>query len=408
MKQHEQQQIDKLILENGEYSPLQYLLQEGRLDYTDYDAWRDGQVPLLSASLFGNLEQIIEQWVNAEDYLQQLGWCSETIIYRPRHSDNNERLVFSDNSKWEFYFNKRFTKSAEQPQTDMFMDSPATTIFNKAIMAVTQIDKTTAREHLEKLFDIAPNHHRIADLERLIEALESLHCHVTNPEQELHALQIDITPIAKNLLRKNSRDLTIPLWQRLTRALAQNTYDSHNPELHASYTALQSQDWNTVRQCIEDEPNWKNSPVLITRHARACYRLHLVDKSLLSWFELCWKFPQECDAIEQYSHTELQQSWLRFQELEPELPEHAFPAWLLMVKPGLIKIIPSIHQHLHSIDGAFRIVCQLITIKDTPLLDRDNLSLRAQLKQISPGLFRHYISHNTCSRGTTQPTLNID
>ncbi len=53
-----EQQIDRLLLEQGEYHPLEFLLQEGRLSYADYESWRNGEIRDLSEMLFGDPEQI--------------------------------------------------------------------------------------------------------------------------------------------------------------------------------------------------------------------------------------------------------------------------------------------------------------------------------------------------------------
>ncbi len=41
-----QQAVDRLLLEQGVYTPLELLLAEGRLLFADYEAWRAGRVPL--------------------------------------------------------------------------------------------------------------------------------------------------------------------------------------------------------------------------------------------------------------------------------------------------------------------------------------------------------------------------
>ena len=391
MDQHEQQQIDQLILENGEYSPLDYLLQQGRLNYSDYEAWRNGNIELLSDVLFGNLEQIVEQWINAEEYLQQLGWQSETLTYHPIQNDNHERLVFSLDSKLEFYFHKRFSKSADQPQADLFMDSQATTVFNTDTQAILDQNTKEARKNLERLFDIAPGHNHLGELECLVEALESLNANVDEARQEIQSLKTNITPAAKMLLRKNSRQLLIPLWRRLSQALAQQHFLTNEPELHRSYTAMFAQDWDQVRSCIETETNWQQSPTLLTRHAQACDRLRLPGEALLSWFELCWRFPQESDVIEDKASDEVKKQWIRFQELEPELPAYEFPAWSIITKPGWLKIIPTPPQEKPNNAKSYNVVQRLLVEKTEATSSKDNINLRAQLKQESPGLFQFYI-----------------
>ena len=396
MNQHVYQQIDKLILENGEYSPLDFLLQEGRLNYADYEDWRQGKIELLSDILFGNLEQIIEQWIQAEAYLQKLGWVAETMIYQPIASDSSQRLIFSLNTKHEYYFHKRFSKSEDQPQADLFMDTQATTVFNHATRAIIENNRIDARQHLEKLFDIAPGHNHLGELELLVEALESLSTDISDPRLELLRLQNDITPTATALLRKDKLKLLIPLWRRLTKFLTNTAFDSKQAEVHASYSAGKSQDWDQVRQSIEKESDWKNYPDLLIRHAQASERLRLVDESLLSWFELCWRFPQHSDAIEDNAGNQIRNHWITFWELEPELPAQEFPSWLLFTKPGILKSILRldniIEDKAYNTPLSFSLLHTLEKASNEQYSNKDIIAIRAQLKQNSPDLFCHYIS----------------
>ena len=47
-----QQAVDRLLLEQGGYTPLELLLAEGRLLFADYEDWRAGQVEYLDELLF--------------------------------------------------------------------------------------------------------------------------------------------------------------------------------------------------------------------------------------------------------------------------------------------------------------------------------------------------------------------
>jgi hypothetical protein len=353
--------------------------------------------------LFGKLEQTVELLIHAEDYLQKLKWQAETNMYTPTGNPNDnsivanrsKRLVFSRDSKLEYLFHKRFKKSVDQVQADLFMDSPATTLFNRITQALCTNDPDQARELLEKLFDTAPDHARLGELEELVDALHTLKTAVTDPTQELALLKDTIAPIAKSLLRKDSRDFLIPLWRRLTKALDQQPFCIETPELHASYTAMQSMDWETVKISVETDPSWKTAPTLITRHALACERLHLPGKSLLSWFELCWLFPQQAEMLSQAAGNEVQQYWQKFQDLDPELPEQDFPAWLILKKPSLLNIIPQDINHKTEFLKSYQTLCQLVSPTTNQLSSAETIALRAHLKKSNPVLFQHYIVSRT-------------
>ena len=43
--------VQQLVMEHGEYAPLELLLATNRLGYDDYRAWRDGRLETLDAVL---------------------------------------------------------------------------------------------------------------------------------------------------------------------------------------------------------------------------------------------------------------------------------------------------------------------------------------------------------------------
>ncbi len=68
-----QHRVDQLLLEQGEYLPLEFLLAEGRLLYSDYENWRGGELEVLDEKLFGDATQIQKDLSQAAGYAQALG-----------------------------------------------------------------------------------------------------------------------------------------------------------------------------------------------------------------------------------------------------------------------------------------------------------------------------------------------
>ncbi len=379
--------VEQLLLEQGEYLPLEFLLQEGRLTYADYEAWRNGELDTLDEALFGDRQHIKQQLMQAADYLQQRGWQAETITYHAWRNDLSHTLRFSLNDALNDCFHRRYRKPQDQPQLDMFTDAPATNRVNGITRALANRDAGEARRQLEGLYDTAPDHIRLGELERLVEAAESLDAAVTDATADLRILQETLTPLAQSLLGKESRNLLIPLWRRLSAALHDQPYHATQPEQHTSYTASQAMDWDSARQAVEQVPHWQNDPVLLQRHARACEPLHRRCDALLSWFSLCWRFAAHSDVIKSTTDTELRQQWEAFQELEPELPAHTFPAWLLLDKPGLSNVLAGPRHDAANCPASYRTLHQL---QSNPSA-QTNIALRAQLKQQDPVLFQHYL-----------------
>ena len=105
---HIHQRVDQLLLEQGEYLPLEFLLLEGRLNYSDYEAWRNGDLATLDSALFGDAEHIAQQLLQAATYLQQRGWQTQTMHYLAWRQDPAQAaakaLRFSDNKDLDNYY----------------------------------------------------------------------------------------------------------------------------------------------------------------------------------------------------------------------------------------------------------------------------------------------------------------
>lgn len=389
--QHVQHQVDRLLLEQGEYLPLEFLLQEGRLIYADYEAWRNGELNTLDEVLFGDHEHIQQQLTQAADYLQRRGWQMETVSYQAWRNDNSQRLSFSQNGALDRCFHQRYHKPQDQPQLDMFTDAPATSLVNGITRALVNRNASEARRQLEGLYDTAPGHIRLGELEHLVEAAENLATPVIDATADMQLLQQTLIPLAESLLGKESRNLLIPLWRRLSLALHDQPYQTAQPEMHASYTASRAMDWDTARQAVEQAPDWRADPVLLQRHAHACDQLHLRCEALLSWFNLCWRFPQQSDALKSSIDAELRQQWINFLELEPELPMQTFPAWLLLDKPGLTRILVAPHNDTTACPASYQTMHQLQS--NIPGQTDKHITLRARLKQQDPVLFQHYLNN---------------
>jgi len=395
LNRHTEQQIDQLLLERGEYRPLEFLVREGRLDYGDYEAWRNGEVRDLSELLFGDPEQIVQTLLQAAEYLQRRGWESERLVYRPRGGSGTEALRFSQDQRLDDCFHGAYRKPADRPQLDLFTDTSATYRVNGVIRALERLDAADARHSLSQLSETAPDHPHLGELERLTEALESLGSdRDMDVEEALRRLQGETTWLAERHLHRASGQLLIPLWRRLSTALADHPFGPSRPELHLSYTAAQARDWPEVRRGVEREAAWNRQAVLLERHALACSELREEAAALKSWYLLCWQFPERGDRLEKCGDHALKGAWQDFLDLDPELPVQAFPAWLLLHSPGTVGIAPDADDAIPCPDS-YRTLLRLkrCAQEQSPAANNEPvMELRARLKQQDPSLFHHFLA----------------
>ncbi len=381
--------LDHLLLEQGGYEPLDLLLAQGLLLYTDYEDWRAGELPRLEERLQGpGVKALLEQ---AGRYARALGLESEPRIYRDWTGDDagGRELAFSRDAQRQQAFARRYCKPADAPQLDLFMDTGETLLANGVIQALGERDLRGAARQLQRLAATNPAHAQRADLEQLLEAARSAREPAADPSAALADLEQRLLPLAERRLGGYARHFLPPLWRRLTQALDGCRFDPAHPERHPSYPALRAEDWREVVELVESEPNWHCQPYLLRRHARACGRLRRDTEALWSWFQLCWGWPDQADAFGREAEPAWRRDWPAFLDLEPELAWSEFPAWLLLHHPALARALPE--AEVPEAGAGFRQVRALLSLP-ADRLDQDLIDCRAALKQTHPGLFHHYLA----------------
>jgi len=396
MRREIEARVDELLLEQGEYVPMELLLQEARLDYAEYEAWRNGDIDCLDEVLFGDPQQVRALLRTAADYLKQRGWQPLDLNYTPWGAGGaghaSIALRFSKTAELNALFHTSYRRPEDLPQMDLFTDSPANTLCNGIIQSVLDKDIATARRRLDQLTDTAPDDIRLGHLEVLADALEEVKQPVGDVAQALARLQQTLTPIAERLLgTAASRQYLVPHWRRLSRALQNTPFSEETPELHRSYTATRALDWQAVRDAVEGEQHWAAHPVLLCRHARAC-EMQRDPAAWWSWFILVWHHPDHADALDE-SNPELRGLWEAFQNIDPELPVASFPSWVLLQRPGLAH-----HRADELLPDTIELPCGFATLLALLRLrlgegdgGRREMELRARLKEQDPGIFECFL-----------------
>jgi hypothetical protein len=271
---------------------------------------------------------------------------------------------------------------------DLFFDGGAGNLINGITQALSKNDLAEARRLLEQLYDVQPDNPKINDLETLVTFAEQPLGANRDIRAELEYVQNHLSALAHAHLAQQARGYLVTQWRRLSEALIDCDFDPAQPDLHASFTGIHAMDWLGVKQSIEKVPQWRDQPVLLLRHVQACTRLWQPADAVLSWFLLCWQFPQDADIDTAQADQDLRNAWLDFLELEPELPVAAFPAWHLLSKPGLANTLT---VDADTADNElYQIVQRLIKAKQAKDEVRE-IALRQQLKALDTVFFQHFI-----------------
>ena len=387
------QAVDRLLLEQGVYTPLELLLAEGRLLYADYEAWRTEEGGVLDESLFGDPQQSRAFLEQGAAYAKDLGLEGESLSYTQWGGGEGRRLRFSSDSAFDRLFHTRYRKPADAPQLDLFMDATGVTLVNGVTGTLKERNYAEARRLLERLFDADPGNSQIGDLELLVSAAESLHLPVEDASAELDYLEQELTPLASDKLGAGRRDFLAPFWQRLLEALQDEPFDPDHPRLHASYPALQLEAWNLVQRSIESGMDWSGEPLLLRRYAQACGRLQQNERAASYWFRLCWRFPDQADAIGREAESIWRSRWQRFMGLEPELDSKDFPAWSLLEQPGFVLRLTDT-ACITDVEAPedYLVTADLVTAGAAAVPAADLIEQRRRLKDLNPDLFAHYLA----------------
>lgn len=388
-------------MEQGAFTALEFLLSSGRLAYSDYESWRRREIELLDSVLMGNPAKIRSQMEQAAGYCLDMGLVEQLQEFPAWHSehslaDGDKPLRISADSQLERLIGSRFTPARNAPQMDLFFDNPVVALTNGIARSLSARHLPEAQRQVDQLYALAPNHADLAAFDTLVTALHRMQAPVEDSRQEL-SLLLDIAPTAKRLLGAQSRDLLAPRWRELADTLTGRPFTAEEPNLHRSFVLAQAQDWPGVSNAVLAEPDWwLHSPLCLLFAQSGFYRQQRTD-TLKAWCHLCWRFPdQAADILDRRRQPDsgLTRLWQQFRDCEDgEDDWHAplgptdFPAWLLLIEPGLTRQLDvDLAGEASPGERHYRCVHALIQARRSKQT-REEMELRKQLKELQPGLF---------------------
>lgn len=383
--------IDRLLLEQGEYSPLELLLAEGRLSYSDYEAWRCGQVATLEEVLAGNPARICAMLKEAGNYAALLRLNAERREFISWGEKAGRLLLISKNKLLAKLCHVHFRRTGNEVQLDLFMDNTTNVLIIGIVDALTSRRWGEAIRQLDRLQ--ATNHQRLIGLEALCDATGRLIEPVGDCRAESKFLEEYLMPLALRELGVKARDFLAPFWKRLAEALRGQPFAVDAPFLHASHPLAHACDWAGVKAAILDDATWHDHPLLRCRLAEAEFYLGERQAALAIWCRLCWDFPGYAEqALTSAKWPDMRASWERYRDLEvePELDIRFFPAWLLLERTDARNAM-SLEKFAQDTD-AKRAYCALheLPTSGSTLTER-TVELRQKLKQAHSGLFSIYM-----------------
>ena len=386
--------VQQLVMEHGEYSPLELLLATNRLRYEDYRAWREGRLASLDAVLAGGPHEIRTWLERAQSWAEALGLDREPVVHHGWEENAGSVLATAADPPLNALLCSRFRRVREHDQLDLFIDSAQTAAVNALLDALAARDPGKAQRALERLVGIDRDHGQRFHAVALIAALEAPAPDGPIPGVErLERMEREWLPAASALLGARRRDFLAPLWRDIGRALDPAPFDPHRPERHASRAYREGLDWERLRRSVLAVPGYGREPVLLMRLAEAEWRLRNRAQAVESWFALCRLAPEEFERLIEapdFPDWALRLAWREAleQDLEPLMTPAWFPAWMLLEEPGLAGVLES----LGSDDDPSCVFDLVVALLAHPDPDERGIELRRGLQSIHPGLLQRYLA----------------
>lgn len=279
-------------------------------------------------------------------------------------------------------------------QLDLFHDAPSTVAANKLAQALSARDIGGSRAATQRLAALAPDHAWLREAWTLVAVLQAPD--PKDPEEGfewIRSLERDWRPAAEAVLGPDrSGDFLAPVWRRIARAIESAPFDPASPERHASWACRQARDWDGLRRSVLSVEAYETAPVLLERLAEAEWRLGERAGAMDHWFTLCWQAPAHFERIVEapaFPAEALARAWRRAldEDMEEDWSPEWFPAWLLIAEPALARQSAS----SGGADAAQRAFVVVRSLLDTPATGARQLTLRAELKALHPGLLAAFL-----------------
>lgn len=276
-------------------------------------------------------------------------------------------------------------------QLDLFLDGRSVRLRNALRQALMDEDADEAEIAYLKLANFDAAHRWLPPARKLIAALRSPRPSCAEEGLAVQTrLESEWTQAAHALLGEDGRDLLHGIWHHIGDALSDTPFDPCHPERHASHAFGKCGDWSSVQRCIRAMQDFSTHPVLLARIAQASWRQRRWKEAAGHWFELCWIAPERFQALMDRGEIPdpvLREGWQRAQDqdLEPAISPPWFPAWMLIHKPKIAKLIPAPPVN-GSPQAAFAVLREL-TIDDS-----EDVDLRRRLQQLHSGLLACFLS----------------
>ena len=394
-------EVSALLSETGQFSLVEWFLSRNLLPYSAYEQWRSGDLNSLDESLTlrdKELEAAIEA---AQLVCSQLHLIAEPIEYYAWQG-SHKALVLSRVGATHRALSLVWRRAENMPQLDLFMDNSAVVSENQLQQELAARQYQKAQITLGKVTALNTKNAKLGAYQDLINY--GVHTQtevITSVEQyalELSGLLDEVSPLAKETLKSQSRDYLAAAWLRLAQSAITiqqlATFEPSQWRCHPAFAFSQIPDWNAVRDVLKASAVLHQSPDLMCLMANALFYGEQPQAGFLLWGQIAERYPEFAEAnigIHELvkNNIALTELWDSFLVFDDHWPSQWFLGFLLIQRPGLMHLIDALPKDGAVINNAAnQIVLDLVKAK---IQEQDQNLLRAQLKSTAPALLRCFM-----------------
>ena len=387
--------VDSQVSQHGQFCLLDWMLSENFIPYAAYEDWRYGRVATLDTAFTlqdDDLQRLLER---ALQTCRELKLQAESQTFFPWDGAQRSALSLSENAQRHESLATRWTARKDVPQMDLFMDNSAAIAENQVLEALANRQFEAAGAALQRLTKLNPRHSKLGGYQDLINY--GLHCVSSaaiapeNLAAEFQGLDQEVAPLAGELLGNRRRDFLAFAWRRMADNLRQKPFSLTEPELHCSYAYWQIPDWQALVNCLEQEPQLFESPVLMARLAQGFLQCQQVNAFYLLWGFLFERFAEDAERLIGQQGELLVEKWDQFLAFDEDWPAEHFLGFLLIQQPGLVQVLDNLPllQRVQSNNSVNRAAVELVR---TRLAEQDEREAREALKKVSPIMLSFYLN----------------
>jgi len=384
--------VDEIITDLGYYSPLELLLRQRHLRYSDYERWRNGEIDFICETFMGSSKRITALLESARDYVLALGFTADTYhLSGWQGKKANTRLDFCPavNAVHSDLLSTQYLRKEDVPQMDLFFDNQGVQTANALVQALSSRNVKGSEEKLNQLKQVDPSHPLCDQAAKLLFAIQKLQQtnSLCNTKQELNYLQKQLAPLAKDILKGVARDFMAPFWRRLALNLDAGFFDEQCPDLNAAYCYAQILLWSEVIDAVYDIPQWQQYADLFSQLAHAYYQNNQRIESIQVLCDYCSLYPDADSFLPDDNNSIV--AWNKFIDLELDAKWgwQYFPVWLLFNEPGLAK---NIQVNSSSGASAFKALQQLLQAEQ--IKGEAKVDLRLKLQTAHKDIFNYFLN----------------